>query len=100
MGSVYGWRAVRGGGLANWDDEISVDGEDGENLSPNFLQPLLENFHRRSCNDGSRELIAMFQNPHRKCRSSPSVVARIMQHFVKVPYRAATSGKEEKMMLV
>ncbi len=23
-----------GGGLANWDDEISVDGEDGENLSP------------------------------------------------------------------
>ncbi len=29
----------------------------GVNFSPNFLQPFLETSDRRSCNDGSRELI-------------------------------------------
>ncbi len=31
MSTVSGWHAVReGGGLKNWGDEISVNGEDGE----------------------------------------------------------------------
>ncbi len=39
----------RGG---NWGDEISVIGEDGKDLCPNFLQP--------------REFLPIFHNPHRK----------------------------------
>ncbi len=54
-----------GGGrrLGNLGDEISNNGEDGKNLYPHFLQPLLENIDRRSCNDGNQELIPVFNNP-------------------------------------
>ncbi len=38
-------------------------GEMGKNFTPIFFQPFLENIDRRSCNDGSRELIAVFHNP-------------------------------------
>ncbi len=41
-------------------------GKMGKDLCPNFLQPLPENFDRRSCNDEGRELIQIFHNPHRK----------------------------------
>ncbi len=41
-------------------------GEMGKDFCPNFLQPFLENIERGSCNDGSRELIPVFHNPHRK----------------------------------
>ncbi len=51
-------------------------GEMGKGFCPNFLQPFLENIDRRSCTDGSRELIPVFHNPHRKCPPSPSAVAR------------------------
>ncbi len=60
MGGVkVGWE------VGNWGDEYSVNGGDGEDFYPNFLQPFLENIDRRSCNDGSRELIRVFHNPHR-----------------------------------
>ncbi len=50
MGTVDGWHA---GGLGNWGDLSSVNGKDA---CQNVLQHL-EKFERRSCNDGSRELI-------------------------------------------
>ncbi len=37
-----------------------------KNLCPHFLLPFLENVVRRSCNDGSRELIPVLYNPRRK----------------------------------
>ncbi len=49
-----------GGGLGNLGDEISVDGEDGEDLLSTLS--LLENVDRRSCNS----LIPIFYNSHRK----------------------------------
>ncbi len=36
-------------------------GEIGKDFGPNFLQPILETIDRRSCNDGNRELIPVFQ---------------------------------------
>ncbi len=60
-------------------------GEMGKDICPNFLQPFLENIDRRSCNDGSRELIAIFHNPHRKCRPSPSAVVRTLEYLAVVP---------------
>ncbi len=66
------------GGVGKWGGECSVNGGDGERL-------FLEKIDRRSCNDGSRELIPVFHNPHRKCQPSPSVVARILEYLVGVP---------------
>ncbi len=34
-----------------------------KNFCPQFLQPLLKNVDKKSCNDVSRELIPMFYNP-------------------------------------
>ncbi len=48
---------------------------------PNFL----ENIDRRSCNDGGRELISAFHNPHRKCRPLPWAVARTLDYLEGVP---------------
>ncbi len=53
-------------GGRNWGDEISVNEEVGKDFCRNFLQPCLENFGGKSCNDGSRELIPIFHNPHQK----------------------------------
>ncbi len=41
-------------------------GEMRKDFSPNFPQPFLENIDRRSRNDGSREPIPVFHNPHPK----------------------------------
>ncbi len=58
---------LEGGGLRDWGEMISVNGQDGERLNfLNFLPPLFESFDRRSCSDGSRELIPIFHNHHRK----------------------------------
>ncbi len=48
------------------DGEMSVQsmGKIGEHFDPNFVQPFREKIERRSCNDGSQELIPVFQNPH------------------------------------
>ncbi len=62
-----------GGGLGKWGEVCSVNGGDGERL---------EIIDRGSCNDGSRELIPVFHNPHRKCRPSPSAGARTLEYLV------------------
>ncbi len=57
-----------GRGVGERRVEVSVQSmwEMGKDFCPNLLQPFLENIDRRSCNDGSRELIPVFHNPHRK----------------------------------
>ncbi len=60
-------------------------GEMGKEFCPNFLQPFLENVYRRNCNDGNRQFIPVFHNPHRKCRPSPSAVARTLEYLVGIP---------------
>ncbi len=60
-------------------------GEMGKDFCPNFPQPFLENIDRKSCNDGSRELILVLNSYHRKCRPSPSEVARTLEYLEGVP---------------
>ncbi len=62
-------------------------GEMGKDFCPNFLQPFLESIGRGSCDDGSRELIPVFHNPHRKCRPFPLAVAVTLEYIVVVPSR-------------
>ncbi len=53
--------------------ELSIQsvGDMGKDFFPSFLQSFCENIDRRSCNDGSRELIPVLHNPHQKRRPSP-----------------------------
>ncbi len=67
-------------------------GEMGKDFCPDFLQPFLENIDKRSCNDGSRELILVFHNPHRKCR--PSIFGGGSN--IRVPCRGALLGHVER----
>ncbi len=54
MGGVQvGW----GESVGKWGDECSVNGGEGERLLAK-LSPTFENIDRKSCNDGSRELIS------------------------------------------
>ncbi len=48
--------------------EMSVQSmrEMEKDFCPKLLQPFLENIDRRSCNDGSWELIPVFHNPRQK----------------------------------
>ncbi len=64
MITVNGWCAggKGGGGRGKGVGESSVKGEMEKDFCPNFLQPFLENIDRRSCNDGSRELIPIFHS--------------------------------------
>ncbi len=78
-----------GGVIGEW--RFQSMGKMGKDVCPNFLQPLLENFDRRSCNDGSRELIPIFDNPHRKDHPSPSAATRALGYLVGVPSRTATA---------
>ncbi len=83
MGGVQVGRGAvgeKGGGVS-----VQSIGEMGKDFCPNFLQPFLENNDRRSCNDGSRELIPVIHNPHRKCRPSPSAAARTLEYLEGVP---------------
>ncbi len=83
--------------LGNCGDENGEEskGKMGENFSPNFSQPLLENFDRRSCNDRNRELIPIFHNPHREGKHSPSAMVCILEYLAKISCKSATSGMEE-----
>ncbi len=56
----------------------------GKDFCPNVLQPFLENMYRSSRKYGSRDLILVFHNPHRKCRNVPSAVARTLENLVGV----------------
>ncbi len=59
-----------------WGGGVGVDGE-------RLLTKLfLENIGRRSCNDGSLELIPVFHKPH---RPSPSAVTGTLEYLVGVP---------------
>ncbi len=81
MITVNGWCAGgRGVGVS-----VPSMGEMGKDFYPNLLQPFLENIDRRSCNDGSRELIPVFHNPNPKCPPSPSAVARTLEYLEGVP---------------
>ncbi len=47
------------GGFAN----MEINGGD-EISAQTFFDPFFENIDRRSCNDGNRELIPVFDNPN------------------------------------
>ncbi len=72
MITVNGMYAGGTGGVGERRGGVSVQSmrEMGKDFCPNFLKPFLEKIDRRSCKDGSRELIPVFHNPHRKCRPS------------------------------
>ncbi len=90
----------RGGGLEIGQMSVHSIKKMGKDFCPNSPQPLLENIDRRSCNGGSRELIPVFHNPHRKGRTSPSAVALTLKYLVGVPSKASSSGREKKQVLV
>ncbi len=84
MITVNGWCAGGKGG-GDWEkseEGVSVQSMEGmgKDRCPNFFQPFLENIDRRSCNDGSRELIPVFHNPNQTCRPSPSAVAHTLEY--------------------
>ncbi len=59
MITVNGWCA---GGMGEGGREMSVQstGEMVKGFCPNVFQPFFENIDRRTCKDGSRELIPVF----------------------------------------
>ncbi len=74
--------------------------EMGKFFCRSFLQSVLKNINRISCNDGSRELIPVFHNPHRNVQPSPLAVARKLVYLVGVPSKAASSGREKKQVRI
>ncbi len=85
MITVNGWCAGGMERVGNWEINVQSMGEMGKDFCPNYRQAFVENIVRRSCNDGSRELIPVFHNPHRKCRPSPSEAARTLEYLEGVP---------------
>ncbi len=67
-----------------------------KDFCPNVLQTFLENIDRRTCSNGSLDLIPVFQNTHRNGRPSPSAMAGILEYLVGVPSKATSSGNEKK----
>ncbi len=72
----------------------------GKSPVQTFLQSLFEIFDRTNCDDGSRELIPIFHNPHRKGRSSASAVALTLEYLEGVPSKAAKIGREKKQVRI
>ncbi len=88
MITVNGWWAGgKGGGMS-----VQSKGDMGKDFCSNFLQPFLENINRRSCNDGNREFIPVFHNPHRKMLTFSFGGG---SHLV-VPCRGALLGRVEQ----
>ncbi len=75
-------------------------GKMGKDYCPNFLQPLLEHFDSRSCNDWSWERIPIFHNPHRKSGPSPPAVARTLGCLEGCPLRPRRVGKRKKQVRI
>ncbi len=73
------------GGVHEGKGGVGVSVQSMGGMGKNFLQTFLENIDRRSSNDGSRELIPVFHNPHRKCRPPSSAVARTWEYLEEVP---------------
>ncbi len=69
-------------------------GEMENDFCPYFGRSFLENI------DGSRELIPMFHNSHRKGRSSPLAVALTLEYLAGVPSKAASSGREKNQVRI
>ncbi len=84
-----------GGGVS-----VQQKGDKVKDLCPNLHQPFLEKIDRSSFEDGSRELILVFHNPHQKSRPSPSAVARTLKYIEGVPSKAASSGRKEKQVRI
>ncbi len=83
---MVGVQVGRGGvGERGLGMSVQSMGEMGKDFCPNFLQWFLENIDRRSCNDGSRELIPVYHNPYRKCRPLTSAVAGTLEYLEGVP---------------
>ncbi len=78
MGGV---QVGRGGGREKGGVSVKSMGEMRKDFCPNFLQPFLENIDRRSCSDGTRKLIPVVHNPHRKCRAPLLAVARTLEYL-------------------
>ncbi len=86
MITVNGWCAGgKGGEVGEKGVSVQSMGEMAKDFYPNVLQSFLEKIDRRSCNNGSREIIPVYHNPHRKCRPSPSAVVRTLEYLVGVP---------------
>ncbi len=54
MGTINGWLAVGRGGYKNEVMRVKSMVKMGNDFCPYFLQPLLDNVDRKSCNDGNR----------------------------------------------
>ncbi len=78
MITVNGWCVL-------WGGSVQSMGEVGKDFCTNFLQSFLENIDRSRCDDGGWQLIPIFNNPHRKCRPSPSEAARTLEYLEGVP---------------
>ncbi len=79
---------------------MNVNGGDRERLPPKPSPTFSRKVNRRSCNDGSRELILAFHNPHRKDQPSPSTVDLTLVDLVWVPSKATSSGREENQVRI
>ncbi len=81
---AFGQNKCAGGVVEKGNGDMTVQsmGEMGKDFCPDFLQPFHEIIGNGSRYDGGRELIPIFLNPHRKCKPSPSVVARVLERLV------------------
>ncbi len=89
MGDILGSQGIR-------VNIVQSMGEVGKHFFPNFIQAFFENIDRRSRNEGSRGLIQVFHNPHRKGRPSPLAGAFTLKYLVGVLFKAPSSGREKK----
>ncbi len=83
-----------GGGLVFGEMRFQSMGEMEKDFCLNLLQPLLENV------DGSRELIPIFHNLHRKDRPSPLALARTMVYLEPVLSKAASRWRDKKQVRI
>ncbi len=96
MRTVHGWCAGENRGGVKMS--VQAMGEMGRDFFPNFLHPFLENIDRRGRNNGSRQLIPVFNNPHRKCRPSTPAVARSLEYLEGVPsFPRRVGGRKNKL---
>ncbi len=61
-----------------------------------MIQPFLENIVRRSFNHGSRKLIPVFHDPHKKDWTSPPALALRLENLVEDLCFTAASAKDKQ----